>query len=167
MPLLSYDPMADGNAASANLWNVRLSKIHDLLNGNLDAANLANGAVTTPKIADGAVTSAKIATSKTTDNNGWVVNDMGTFKTWTYSYTVTGVSIGSGVRKDNLPQILPPEGQSRDNLIYTCTWYGGYSSHAIPGIEPGTASNLAVMLANQYNTALTFTGKIFIIAVVG
>lgn len=70
MPLLSYDPMADGNTASANLWNVRLSKIHDLLNGNLDAANLADGAVTTPKIADGAVTNSKLALVSQFDNSG-------------------------------------------------------------------------------------------------
>ena len=68
MPLLSYNPMADGNSASANLWNVRLSAIHDLLNGNLDAANLANGAVTTPKIADGAVTNSKINLVSQFDN---------------------------------------------------------------------------------------------------
>lgn len=165
MPLLSYDPMADGNTASANLWNVRLSKIHDLFNGNLDAANLANGAVTTPKIADGAVTSAKIATSKTTDNNGWVVNDLGTFKTWTYTYTITNVNIAGLVRKDNLPLINPPEGMSRDNLVYSLAWYGGYASHAQPGIEPGAGSQLAVLLANLYPNALTFNGKIFITAV--
>lgn len=60
MGLLSYDPMEDGEVATGNLWNVRLSAIHDLLNGNLDAANLSNEAVTTPKIAQGAVTYEKL-----------------------------------------------------------------------------------------------------------
>lgn len=75
MPLLSYDPMEDGQAANANLWNIRLSAIHDLLNGNLDAANLANGAVTTPKLADEAVTSPKIGAAAILPshmNNVWV-----------------------------------------------------------------------------------------------
>lgn len=165
MPLLSYDPMEDGNVASANLWNIRLSAIHDLLNGKLDAANLANGAVTTPKLADGAVTSAKIATSKYTDNNGWVVNDMGTFKTYTYTYTITNVAVGGTVRKDNLPTIQPPEGINRDSLVYSLAWYGGYSGHAQPGIEPGAGTSLAIMLANLYPNQLTFNGKIFITAV--
>ena len=61
MGLLSYDPMEDGDVASGNLWNVRLSAIHDLLNGNIDAANLANNAVTTAKIAENAVTYEKLA----------------------------------------------------------------------------------------------------------
>jgi len=167
MPLLSYDPMEDGNGASANLWNVRLSAIHDLINGNLDAANLANGAVTTAKIADGAVTSAKISTSKTTDDNGWVVNDLGTFKTYTYTYTITNIVINGLIRKDNLPTIQPPQGVNRDSLVYSSTWYGGYSSHAIPGIEAGSGTSIAIMLANLYPTALTFNGKIFITAVAG
>lgn len=61
MGLLSYDPMEDGDVASGNLWNVRLSAIHDLLNGNIDAANLANNAVTTAKIAQNAVSYDKLA----------------------------------------------------------------------------------------------------------
>lgn len=96
MPLLSYDPMEDGNAASANLWNVRLSKIHDLFNGNLDAANLANGAVTTPKIADGAVTSAKLGFTKYTDANGWLVTDLGLVKLATKARSFTIPSTANG-----------------------------------------------------------------------
>lgn len=90
MGLLSYDPMEDGEEASANLWNVRLSAIHDLLNGNIDAANLANGAVTSAKIADGAVTSAKMDVDKYIDDNGWTVEDYGSTKN--YSIRKTGVA---------------------------------------------------------------------------
>lgn len=80
MPLLSYDPMEDGEQASANLWNIRLSAIHDLLNGNIDAANLANNAVTTAKIANGAVTSQKLGFEKYEDDNGWLITDLGLVK---------------------------------------------------------------------------------------
>lgn len=95
MPLLSYDPMEDGTTASANLWNSRISKLHDLVNGNLDAANLANGAVTTSKIADGAVTSAKLNVNMSIDGNGWNVNDYGSYKTYTKRFTGTpNVTLG-------------------------------------------------------------------------
>lgn len=103
MPLLSYDPMEDGESASANLWNVRLSAIHDLLNGNLDAANLANGAVTTPKLADGAVTSAKIAITQYIDDNGWTVNDYGTNKQYSKRIEFSGGSVFGIKSADNLP----------------------------------------------------------------
>lgn len=96
MPLLSYDPMEDGDGASANLWNVRLSAIHDLLNGNIDAANLANGAITTPKIADGAVTSAKLGFTQYTDDNGWLITDLGLIKLATKSRTFTIPSVANG-----------------------------------------------------------------------
>lgn len=80
MGLLAYDPMEDGESASANLWNVRLSAIHDLLNGNIDAANLANNAVTTAKIANGAVTSEKLGFERYEDDNGWMITDLGLVK---------------------------------------------------------------------------------------
>lgn len=80
MGLLAYDPMEDGESASANLWNVRLSAIHDILNGNIDAANLANNAVTTAKIANGAVTSEKLGFERYEDDNGWMITDLGLVK---------------------------------------------------------------------------------------
>lgn len=103
MGLLSYDPMEDGEGASANLWNVRLSAIHDLLNGNIDSANLANGAVTTAKIADGAVTSAKIGVVQYVDDNGWTVNDYGTHKQYSKRIEFTGGSVFGIKDEDDLP----------------------------------------------------------------
>ena len=100
MGLLSYDPMEDGESASANLWNVRLSAIHDLLNGNIDAANLANGAVTTPKIADGAVTSDKLDIGYGIDDNGWQVFNFGTNKR--YIYTQSHAASGT-YSDENIP----------------------------------------------------------------
>lgn len=97
MPLLSYDPMSDGESAAANLWNVRLSAIHDLLNGNLDAANLANGAVTTPKIANGSVTSEKLGFERYEDDNGWNITDLGLVKLATKrkSFTLPATAVNS------------------------------------------------------------------------
>ena len=98
MGLLSYDPMEDGENASANLWNVRLSAIHDLLNGNIDAANLANNAVTTAKIADGAVTSEKLGFVTYEDANGWTITDIGLVKLATKrrTFTIPSYAQGSG-----------------------------------------------------------------------
>lgn len=111
MGLLSYDPMDDGESASANLWNIRLSAIHDLLNGNINAANLANGAVTTPKIADGAVTSAKLDIEYTIDDNGWQVFNFGSNKRYVYS----AVKIPGGTR--NFTGIPYPVGVTRDAIL--------------------------------------------------
>lgn len=103
MPLLSYDPMEDGESASANLWNVRLSAIHDLLNGNLDSANLANGAVTTPKLANGSVTSEKMDLNQYIDDNGWTVNDYGSHKQYSKRVEFTGGSVFGIKAADSLP----------------------------------------------------------------
>lgn len=119
MPLLSYDPMDDGDVASANLWNVRLSAIHDLLNGNLDAANLANGAVTTPKIADGAVTSAKMSVTVYVDANGWTVKDYGSRKEYYLQYS--GSTTLNAYAGTTLTEQLLPEGVASINDV-NITW---------------------------------------------
>lgn len=80
MPLLSYDNLEDGFDATANIFNQRFGKIHDLLNGNLDAANLANQAVTTPKIADHSIVSSKLGFQQYVDDNGWLITDLGLVK---------------------------------------------------------------------------------------
>lgn len=80
MPLLTYEEIENGNSGSASLWNTRFGRIHDLLNGKLDQANLANSAVTEAKIANGAVTSQKLGFEKYTDDNGWLITDLGLVK---------------------------------------------------------------------------------------
>lgn len=168
--LLNINPIEPGDAASPNLWNTRFAAIQGVINGNIDSDNLRNGSVTTEKIASGSVTSDKIDTDRYVDANGWTVNDLGTTKTYSYVYNISGVSIPYGTRKDNLPAINVPVGRTRDNLVFSATWYGGYAGHAIPGIESAGGSQIRVMLGNQYAPAnasgnLTFNGKIFITAV--
>lgn len=179
--IANIDPIQPGDAASPNLWNSRYAIITTVLNGNVDADNLKNGAVTREKIAAGAVSSDKIAVDRYVDANGWTVNDLGTTKTYTYQYPISGVSVPNGARKDNLTPISPPVGRTSDNIILTATWFGSYSGHALVGVEksgqtPNTSDDanpqgayIAVMLGNQYTGnpggSLPFTGTIFITAV--
>ncbi len=148
MPLLSYDPMADGDGASANLWNVRLSKIHDLLNGNLDAANLADGAVTTPKIADGAVTSAKIAVNKYIDNNGWSVEDYGSTKN--YNYTKSGTVSLNHQSWTTLFTIPLPVGKTNVNQLFVTLSSTIPLAEAIFNFYPGANNTLSVSVSNSH-----------------
>ena len=166
MGLITYTNIEDGQTADANKFNQRFGAIIDAVNGNLDSQNLANGAVTEPKIATGAVTSDKIDIDKYIDDNGWTVQDFGTYKTYTRSVSVINATIPAGVRKDDLPTFLPPIGRTRDNIIMGTTWYGGYAGQAIPGVEPSGSDAIAPMLANQYVPGpLTFNGVIFVTAV--
>lgn len=166
MGLIQYEQIEDGNPASGNSLNERFGKLYGEFNGNIDSDNLKNGAVTGPKIATNAVTSDKIDTDRYYDENGWLVNDLGTTKTYSYVYDINGVSMPGLARKDNLPGIKVPTGRTRENLVFSVTWYGGYAGHALPGIEAGaTLSDINIMFGNLYSTALTFTGKIFITAV--
>lgn len=108
MPLLSYENLEDGFTASANIFNERFGKIHDLLNGNLDSANLKNGAVTTAKLASQSVTSDKLFVNRYYDDAGWLVSDYGGYKRYTrtgsinitqnglYGYYFTGIQFPAG-----------------------------------------------------------------------
>lgn len=159
MPKLGYDPMEDGNTASANLWNVRLSAIHDLLNGNLDAANLANGAVTTPKIADGAVTSSKLDINRYTDDNGWNVTDHGSYKEW--STVITGTPnqlIQSGGCGDFITKIFPIGIVNRNDINVTFTLTANDRVFVLSDETPQTGGTSLVMrISNWYGSAVTLS----------
>lgn len=163
--LLNITPIGLGDDASPNLWNSRFAAVQTVLNGNVDSDNLKDGAVTRSKIAAGAIDSSKIDIQKYVDANGWTVTDFGGTKTYSYTYVIAGVSMPGLARKDNLPTIQPPVGRTRDNLVFSVTWYGGYSGHALPGVEAGAGTSIAVMFGNLYSTNLTFTGNIYITAV--
>ena len=169
--LVNIEPIQTGASATPNLWNQRFAAITSVINGNIDSDNLKNNAVTREKIAPQSVTSDKLFVNKYIDDNGWTVVDYGTTKTYSYVYTITNIDIVYGARKDNMAPIEPPVGRTRDNLVFNATWYGGYSGHAIPGIEAGSEGKIQVMLGNQYSppgspagATLRFNGSIFITA---
>lgn len=77
----------DGETADAGDISIPLTAILGLINGGLDADNLADAAVTSGKLADGAVTSAKVAdnsldlAAKASQWDGWIpITD-----TWAYA----------------------------------------------------------------------------------
>ena len=171
MGLITLTNIEDGQDAVANALNERFGKIVDTVNGNIDSQNLKNNAVTREKIAPQSVTSDKLFVDRYIDENGWTVVDYGTTKTYSYVYTITNIDIVYGARKDNMAPIKPPVGRTRDDLVFSATWYGGYSGHAIPGIEAGSEGKIQVMLGNQYSppgspagATLKFNGSIFITA---
>ena len=60
MPILNIPDIISNTKAAANDINSRIAKIVDVLNGNLDSANIANNAITRGKIATEAVTQDNI-----------------------------------------------------------------------------------------------------------
>lgn len=61
MGAINIPDINNGEAADAQVWNTRFAQVASVLNGNVDAANLADDAVSSSKISNGAVTGAKVA----------------------------------------------------------------------------------------------------------
>lgn len=161
MPLLSYDPMEDGDGASANLWNVRLSAIHDLLNGNLDAANLANGAVTTPKIADGAVTSSKLDIDISVDDNGWTVKDLGSHKVYTKRFTGSpNTAIAHDGNYNILDLALPVGLTNLSTVSIQTTLTANDRCFIIGGWNAPTSTKLQFSISNFVGVTVTLSSYI-------
>lgn len=157
MSLISYTQLEDGEDASANALNIRFGQIVDEINGNIDSTNLANQAVTRAKIANGAIDSSKMATDRYIDDNGWTVQDFGTFKTYTKSTTRSSTTINQGQRIE-WANLVPPVGRTRENVTFTASWYGGYSGHAILGFENSGPANVTLQLAHNWPAPLNFGG---------
>lgn len=94
--IVNIDPIKSGDSASPNLWNSRFSALTAAINGNIDSDNLRNGAITTEKIANGAVTSNKLGFQQYTDENGWLITDLGLVKLATKIRTFSTANIGQG-----------------------------------------------------------------------
>jgi len=172
MGLITIDNIEDATLASANVFNQRFGKIVDVINGNIESANLKNSAVTREKIATGAVTSDKIATNRYIDENGWTVNDLGTTKTYTYIHEVTGsendnngsiglLIQGNGSRR-TLVSLQPPVGRTVANIYITATYSGVYSGHLVVNGGEYPASTLDISGGNIWNNPLSFKGRVVI-----
>ena len=164
MGLIQFEQFEDGVDATANLFNEQIAKIYNEFDGNIESENLKNGAVTSAKIATGAVTSDKISTSKYTDDNGWLVQDFGTFKMYSRKATVTNITLAEGER-NGVATVVAPIGKSRDNLIFLTSWHGGYGGHAITGTEDSGDNSIGIILAHNWPSALTFNGSINVLAI--
>lgn len=80
MGLINYTQFEDGTSADANSLNTRFGKLFNLVNGNLEASNLATGAVDNRVLGTGSVTSDKLGFEQYTDDNGWLITDLGLVK---------------------------------------------------------------------------------------
>lgn len=66
MGLINIPDIQNLDAATPELWNSRFATLANVINGNIDANNLATGAVTAPKIGTDAVTTGKIMDANVT-----------------------------------------------------------------------------------------------------
>ena len=150
MPTITIDPIADDATATAQLWNARFAQITSLLNGNLDAANLADGAVTTAKLATDAVTGAKIGglrvyydsnTTQTTNNSERIV------KGWGYIQ-------GNGTRSITKSVSLPFTFAAAPIVIANCSGYKATSAPTSLTDVSGTAGEY-IQAVTPTTTAFT------------
>lgn len=174
MGLISYTQIEDGQEASANSLNVRFGKIHEEINGKLDASNIKDNAITGDKIANGAIDKNKLDIKQYIDDNGWTVTDMGGIKTYNRIVMVDGSEYdgngnpgskgllidGNGARRE-LVSFPPPVGRRVDNVSIVATYFGGYSGHLVVS---GEIIDNKIMIAggNIWPNKLSFKGKVFI-----
>lgn len=55
MPILPYVNIEDDVPATGNLWNSRFAALHNLVNGNLDGANIKLGSISQAHLADNSI----------------------------------------------------------------------------------------------------------------
>jgi hypothetical protein len=95
--------VAPGNVVRASDHNTQGANLAAVLNGNIDATNIANGAVSTAKLADEAVTAAKIKATDYVAIDGWTrVTDSWAFASSTTvtvpSDATTKYSVGDKIK---------------------------------------------------------------------
>lgn len=159
--LISITDILDGISAKGNDINSRMATLLGLLNGNIDASNIAAQAITQAKIATGAVTSDKLAPTKSQDANGWTVYDHGTWKSYCKKATYASPgSIAGSQRTNILTAVTLPVGKTFAGVFIQysgmpTTTYGGHASYGIEGAA--TASAFNVQLCNTFTTALVYS----------
>lgn len=139
---------------------VTTAKINDQA---VTTAKLADAGITAGKIGTGAVTLAKLAAdaaiTHSTTANGWdVINLPNNIKIYTYginssTYVVNGQRSTHG--------LFPfPTGKDANSVFpLGLVWMGGFSGHALLGLEPPSGGGWACGIGNQYaGSPLTFTG---------
>lgn len=141
MGLITYEQIEDGYDASANVFNRRFGKIHDLLNGNIDQANIKNNSITRDKIAAGAVTSDKMEMTVYIDDNGWTVTDFGNVKQYSKTLSFIGGTVFGTKTNEPMPvgvspsivkyatiTSLLPAGSTAQGIAYGFTNFTGTAS---------------------------------------
>lgn len=162
MTLVNIPDLADLTSADANDINSRFAAVSAVLNGHIDAQNLADGAVTSGKLASASVTSVKLAPTKSQDANGWTVYDYGTWKEYRRKWAVPGLLVSSGSRASAGTFNLPV-GRTGSTTFISASWEGGFSGHAVIGIDVigSSATSGEVNIGNEYSGgSLTFTGNV-------
>lgn len=131
-----------------------------IIDSAVTTSKINDSAVTTAKINDSAVTSAKLAPSKTTDANGWTVYNFGSFKQYVFTQ-YQSIYIVNGQRAQFSTYPLPAGKTITDCMVVACMWEGGYSGHAVVGVEPVGSGGWNINVGNQYvGGPLVFSGKV-------
>lgn len=137
MPTVSPSQSNPGDEITAAAINNPINQLAAVVNGNIDATNIADNAVSTAKIANTSVTPTKMNLTKTTDANGWTVYDYGTWKE--YRKVVTGGAVGgsgSGILTNIYSAQNIPAGIVPNDLHWTFSIIAtGFASQAVINIE--------------------------------
>ena len=134
-----------------------------IVDSAVTTAKINDSAVTTAKINDSAITSAKLAPSKTTDANGWTVYDFGSFKQYVFSQ-YQSKSVTNGQRSFFSTYPLPAGKTLTNVMVVGCIWEGGYSGHAVIGVEAVGSGGWTISIGNQYvGGTLVFSGIVRLI----
>jgi hypothetical protein len=110
MPVVNPSQSNAGDTIEAADINTPVNQIAAVVNGAIDATNLASSAVTTAKIADDAVTDAKLVYGKVRSRQGGSASNWSTAGTTTYDYSATDTFMQAGaiaVTSDNFVVTFP------------------------------------------------------------
>lgn len=101
MGLVSPTQVSDGTSMDAADVNTPVNQLAAVINGNIDAANLAADAVSTVKIPNDAVTDAKLVYGKVKSRQGGSSTDWTIAGTTTYDYSGTDTIVQVGCKAVN------------------------------------------------------------------
>jgi len=104
---------------------------------------------------------AELLTTKTVDANGWTVYDMKTHYRYSYSLTVTALSVTNGQRNLAATVTGPASISLSGSYRIYASWVGVFSGHALVGAEVPASNTVNIYIGNQWSGgALSFTGKV-------
>ena len=96
MSTFTNNNVSSGDVVRASDHNTQGANIAAVVNGNIDADNLASGAVDTAKVVDNAISAAKMLNGQVSARQGGSATDWSATGTTTYDVSATDVKIQCG-----------------------------------------------------------------------